>query len=353
MRPIRVGFLSPSLQLGGAERWIVSLATGLNPTYFDALAIAIQAPNAVHPIVATHLHDRIPILHGTKHFAELASRSDAIIAWGECDLSAAAVYTCKIVYVAQGQCPWTCACVRKAIERATHLVAVSKAAAQTFPDPTKVAILYNAVDTNRCAVHTPRNVQRALWQVQPHEKLIGYVGRPSDEKTPLACVYAAKALGPPYRPLLCGGGPYADPYHAMARRICPDVVNQPEVDQVGDVYAALDCMILASRVEGHSLALAEAWYCRCPTIATPVGATPELEAKHGKLTVTLPTAHTARDLVTAVLAVLHPGNDCIERAHEVVANNYTTRHMCRRWEAYLAEICRPGSPEAAHLAFAE
>ena len=353
MRPIRVGFLSPTLQLGGAERWIVSLATGLNPTYFDALAIAIQAPNAVHPIVATHLHDRIPILHGPGYFARLATHCDVIITWGQVDLSAFTRYSGKIVHVAQGQCPWTSHCIRNALPHATHLVAVSTAAAQAYPNPPEITIIYNGTDEKRCAVHTPRNVQRALWQVQPHEKLIGYVGRPSDEKNPLACVYAARALGPPYRPLLCGGGPYADPYHAMARRICPDVVNQPEVDQVGDVYAALDCMMLASRVEGHSLALAEAWYCRCPTIATPVGATPELEAKHGKLTVTLPTAHTARDLVTAVLAVLHPGNDCIERAHEVVANNYTTRHMCRWWEAYLAGICRPNSPEANHLAVQE
>jgi len=353
MRPIRVGFFSPTLELGGAERWIVSLATGLNPTYFDALAIAIQTPNAVHPIVATHLRDRIPILHGPEHFAELASRADAIIAWGGCDISAAARYSCKIVYVAQGQCAWTCTCVRTALVHATHHVAVSQAAAQTFPDPRAVTVLYNPVDTNRCEVRTPREIQRGQWQVMPHEKLIGYVGRPSDEKNPLACVYAAHALGPPYRPLLCGGGPYAEAYHAMARRICPTVVIQPEIDQVGDVYNSLDCMMLASRVEGHSLALAEAWYCRCPTIATPVGATPELEARHGKLTVTLPTAHTARDLITTVLAALHPANHCVERAHQVIINDYTTRHMCRRWEAYLAGICRPNSPEAHHLAVRE
>jgi len=350
MHPIRVGFFSPSLMLGGAERWIVSLATGLNPEYFDPLAIAIQEPNDVHPIVANRLENRVPILHGPTHFADLASRAEVIIAWGGCDISATANYSCKIVYVSQGQCAWTHNVIRRALPYATHHVAVSKAASMAFPDRSKVKIIYNAVDESRCECRTPREIQRRQWSVLPHEKLIGYVGRPSDEKNPLACVHAARVMGPPYRPLLCGGGPYTDAYHSMARKICANVILQTEINQVGDVYHALDCMMLASRVEGHSLALAEAWYCRCPTIATAVGATPELEARYGKLCASIPAAHTTRDLVTGVLAALNFDQPFLEHAHHMVANTMCTRHMCRAWEAHLAAICRPNSPEARHLA---
>lgn len=226
------------------------------------------------------------------------------------------------------------------------LAAVSEAAARAYPNPARVTVIYNSVDPKRCQVTTPRPLQRAIWQAEPHEKLIGYVGRPSDEKNPLAAVYAAKSLGPPYRAVMIGGGPYAPAYHTMARRICENVIIQNEMDQIGNAYHALDCMMSASRVEGHSLALTEAWYCGCPTIATPTGATPELERDHGKLVVSLPIAHTPRDLVTTVIAALHPANPCPARAQLIARTRLTNAVMCKRWEAYLTHICHPNAPHA-------
>lgn len=346
MHPIRVGFLSPSLYLGGAERWLVSLATGLDPAKCKVVGIALANPNAIHHMVANRLDDRIPIYHGLQHYRVLAELADVLINWGEGDLSSLADRNCQVVHVAQGQCPWTHACISKALPFVDRWVAVSEAAARVYPDPAKVSVLYNSVDQARCQVTIPRPEQRERWHALPHHVLIGYVGRPSDEKNPLAAVYAAKALGPPYRPLMIGGGPYAPAYHSMARRICQNVIIEPEVDQVGNVYNALDAMILASQNEGHSLALTEAWYCGCPTIATPVGATPELERDHGKLTTTLPLAHNARDLVVSVIAAVHPDNPCTARAKHVAYQYLTDTIMCRNWEAYLRYVVHSNSHDA-------
>ena len=154
----------------------------------------------------------------------------------------------------------------------------------------------------------------------------------SVEKNPLAAAQAVQMLGSPYRAVLIGGGPGTDFYLAQARRMVPDLVYQPAVEDVGDMYRALDCFVLASQFEGFSLALAEAWYCGCPTVATPVGAT-ELADMHGRLYVRVPVGCTPRELARAVRAALSPENrPTVAHAAEVVATHYTAAAMCRRWE---------------------
>jgi glycosyltransferase involved in cell wall biosynthesis len=116
------------------------------------------------------------------------------------------------------------------------------------------------------------------------------------------------------------------------------VIYQPPVENVGDVYGALDCFVLASQFEGFSLALAEAWYCRCPTVATPVGAT-ELTEEHGPLAVSVPIHPTPEQLTAAVRQAIAPANhSVIERAAAVVAQHYTAAAMCRRWTEYLVGL---------------
>ncbi len=338
MDPIRVAFITNNLQIGGAERWLVSLATGLDRHTFDVIGIVSTLEDPIHPYIDGKLRGKIPVYLGPKYYRPLGIAANFLIGWGDYDLSSVADLPCTKIHVAQGQCAWTRRCIDKVLPYIDHQVAVSQAAANCYPNAAATTIIPNMVDVNRCTPTKTRTQQRAEWHADPRERLVGYVGRPSDEKNPLAAVYACAALSHPYRPVLCGGGPYKDAYWHMAKRLCPNVILQDEVDNVGNVYHALDCLMLASQCEGHSLALAEAWYCDLPTIATPVGATPELEALHGKLTTTLPLAHTARDLVTAVLAALHPNNPSVRQAHQAAARYLTDTAICRRWDKYLLRL---------------
>jgi glycosyltransferase involved in cell wall biosynthesis len=141
---------------------------------------------------------------------------------------------------------------------------------------------------------------------------------------------------------LVGDGPGRKFFVEKARVLVPDTVYQLPVENVGDVYRALDCFVLASRFEGFSLALAEAWYCACPTVATPVGAT-ELTELHGRLYVRVPVGACARELARAVRTAISPENRVtVAHAAEVVAAHYTAEAMCRRWERYLELIAPVG-----------
>jgi glycosyltransferase involved in cell wall biosynthesis len=279
----------------------------------------------------------------------------------------------RVVYVGHGHCDWSVHCICSCAEYVTDWAAVSRHAADSFPDPSRVTVIHNGIDTDRCAPKRSREEMRRAWGVEPGEIAVGYVGRMSAEKNPLAAVEAARwlrvagresraprrsALDPGlstlvprrYRAVLVGDGPGRKFFVEKARAMVSDTVYQLPVENVGDVYRALDCFVLASRFEGFSLALAEAWYCACPTVATPVGAT-ELADLHGRLYVRVPVGCSPRELARAVRTAISPENrPTVAHAAEVVAAHYTAEAMCRRWERHLDAIAAPHRSEtpAAH-----
>lgn len=337
--PLRVGLLTPTLWFGGAERWVAALARGLDPAVCEVVGVALRDAHATYPAIENAVKQRCQILHGAEHFLELANQCDALIAWGLSDLSPIAAFARsggRVIFVGHGHCEWSVRCIQSVAWCVTDWVAVSRHASISFPDPSQVAVIHNGIDTDRCEPTRPRDEVRAEWGAKPDEILVGYVGRLSGEKRPLAAVEAVTALGPPYRAVLVGGGPSTDHWLAEARKLDERTIYQSPVENVGDVYRALDCFVLASPAEGFSLALAEAWYCGCPAVATPVGAT-ELVEKHGPLFVEVPIGASPQQLADAVRRAILPENrPVVEHAQAVVAEHYTASAMCRRWESYLA-----------------
>ena len=348
MKPrIRVGLLTPTLLFGGAERWVAALAAGLDPDRFDVLGVAVRDAGKLFPPIADKVRRRCPILEGESSFPALAEKCDLLIAWGLPNLAMLAGFGGRVVYVGHGHCEWSVQCVRSCAAFVTDWAAVSQHAADSFPDPARVAVLHNGIDTDRCVPRHSREAMRAAWGVEPDEILVGYVGRMSAEKNPLAAVEAVAALGRPFRAVLVGDGPGRKSFVEKARSLVPDTVCQLAVENVGDVYRALDCFVLASRFEGFSLALAEAWYCSCPAVATPVGAT-ELGRQHGRLYVRVSVGCGARELARAVRLAIAPENrPTVACAARVVATHYTAEAMCRRWESYLESLVALPRPQPA------
>ena len=345
--PLRVGLLTPTLWFGGAERWVAALARGFDRGVCDVVGVALRDAYATYPAIENTVSQRCPVFHGSSHFAHLAAQCDVLITWGIPDLSPIAHFAQRggrVIIVGHGHCEWTKQCIASAAWCTTDWVAVSRHARQSFPAPAKVTVIHNGIDTDRCEPTRSRDEVRAVWGAKSDEILVGYVGRLSGEKRPLAAIEAAAALGPPYRGVLVGGGPATEYWLAEARKLDGRVIYQPPVENVGDVYRALDCFLLASPAEGFSLALAEAWYCGCPAVATPVGAT-ELLEEHGPLFTEVPVGAAPRQLADAVHRALAPENrPMVERAKTVVAQHYTAAAMCRRWERYL--LARPaGNPQ--------
>ena len=73
-------------------------------------------------------------------------------------------------------------------------------------------------------------------------------------------------------------------------------------DHLGDYYGSLDALCVLGTEEGFSLAMLEAMHCRCPLIATPVGAVPELIVDRVNGLVVAPTPDAVREAIGRLAA---------------------------------------------------
>jgi glycosyltransferase involved in cell wall biosynthesis len=249
-----------------------------------------------------------------------------------------------VVFVSHGAGDWTARAVQSSESACSHFVAVSETALLPFRPHTRARaiVLHNGVDVERCAPTQPREITRHNLGFDDQDILIGYVGRFSFEKNPLAAVIAARKLGGRFHAVYCGEGWKEAEVRSAAEKIAGDRVRfVPHQRVVGNILSALDVFLLASPAEGFSLSLTEAWYAGVPTVATRVGAVPELERNNGELVSAVPVNPSPRILARAVLRAHSPTfrQEIVPRAQKLVAERYTSTAMARRWTDYLETIC--------------
>jgi glycosyltransferase involved in cell wall biosynthesis len=367
--------------MGGAERWLVGLAGGLARAGFVHAGIASTGEVCAEddPRILAEARALGPVYRGRGSIAAMVGSAgpDLLVVWGLAELPGAERFGGPVVLVSHGCGPFTRDVLKRCGPRATHWAAVSRPAAAAFPgqgtgdreqgtgnrgqgtgrefgrvrrplfsvpcplSPVPyVAVLHNGIDPDRCQLRAGRHSLRRTWGLRPTEIAVGYVGRMSLEKHPLAACWAVSALDGAAdraaRAVLVGAGGHQDLVFREARRSTPGLVWAGPLDEMGDVYAALDVAILASPSEGMSLGLLEAWYCGCPTVATPVGAVAELEELHGQLTQRVRVGAERSELAAAVRQALAPEfAPVVQRARQAVRAHYTLAAMVDRWRDYL------------------
>lgn len=363
-RPVRAAFLTPTLLMGGAERWMVSLARRCDRqrVVWTGTALSDWAP--AKPEICREMAAYMPIFAGpgagppencsavvrcrsTFDAIRRATRcADILVTWGLPDLGRLLDgIDLPVVFVSHGAGDWTAHAVQSSEPACTHFVAVSETALQPFRPQTRArtVVLRNGIDVERCAPTQPRTVTRHQLGFDDQDILIGYVGRFSFEKNPLAAAIAVRKLGGRFHAVYCGEGWKEAEVKAEAVKIAGDRVRfVPHQRIVGNILSALDVFLLASPAEGFSLSLAEAWYAGVPTVATRVGAVPELERSNGQLVSAVPVNPSPRALAKAVLRAHSPDfrQEVVPRAQRLVAESYTATAMARRWTEYLETICR-------------
>ena len=340
----RVGFLTPSLHLGGAEIWIATLMAYLDRERLEIAGVATTTGGLNDSQMVAACIPNAPVFAGPDAVGRLKTSCDAIVAWGVCDLAdRVAGFGGSVVLVAHGSCDGTRSLLGAALAGATHLAAVSETSASAFPSDLTlgrdITIIHNGVDPRRCISQVSRTAVRHRWGVRAHEVAIGHVGRLSPEKNPLAVARAVAQLGDPFRAVYVGDSRWHNHILAQIRQLCPNAVIEPPAFHVGDVLNSLDCFLLASPHEGFSLALAEAWYCGVPTVVTAAGALAELEAAHGQLALRVPFDPSAEQLAEAVRRAVCPTNwGLVERTASLVRQRFTADIMGRKWTEYLLAI---------------
>jgi len=299
-RPIRLLLLITGLGLGGAEKAIATLATGLPRDRYTVRVACLLDPGPyaariertgipVHALGLRRVWDtplalfrlrrllaeyKIDVLHAFLFHANLLGRFAGWFAGTPVRISGVRVCEVRRRHLLLDR--WTQGlvhaetCVSENVLRFTRdqariteskLVAIPNGVLLPAPDP------------------ETRGHVRAAERVPPDVPVLLCLGRLDPQKAPLDLVAAAVALGPrPFRLWLAGGGPEeAAVRAAIARAGVGERVRLLGVrEDVGDLLSAADVLALSSRWEGLPNAVLEAMAAGLPVVATNVGGTPEL-----------------------------------------------------------------------------
>ncbi len=367
--------LTPNLSLGGAERWVASLVTHSNPNKLQWTGVAVSGMGGVQPDLCAELGHHCPIFGedirptlpdgsqspaaasadcsryvnrvGTIEQAiqHAAVDADVLVTWGSLayrQMLQSALPGMPVVVVSHSSHA-TPQPVHKQLK--THLVAVSEMAKKPFqfPGNPPISVIYNGAEEKRLQVRQGRRLQRQQWGLDPSHIVLGYIGRQTNEKNPSAAILAVQQLGGPWRAVYYGAKPPGQPgpnlRQLAAKQPNMTIFNQPVIN-IGDVYAGLDVLMLASHTEAFSLTLLEAWLSRVPVIATPVGSVPELQEKYGQLVFQVPFNPTPAALAQACHLAMLPKQreEVTERAYQLAKEQFTAVAMADRWTSYLRSL---------------
>lgn len=371
--PIKVGFLTPSLQLGGAERWMLSLAKNTNPKRIEWIGTALSEWAYSSPQLCKELAQYMPIYGGPAHgdpklhdlesvtrlkpdasiaINKVASEADVIISWGGYYLDTMLCnyiqhYGIRSITVSHCDGPANEFAAYEA--GATNFAAVCEAAKVVFSPKTRISteVIYNGADVNRCVPTAPKEVLKERYGLPKDSVVIGYLGRFSPEKNPIAVAKAVKAMNnPKVYAMYVGDGWKAGETRKEAEELLGSNVKfVPPVRHIGDPLATFDCFVLPSYTEAFSLSMIEAWLSGVPVVTTEVGAIKELETKFGELAVRVPYTCSVEQLVEGVNIALRDGVRISDHARDVAWSNFTAEAMSERWMSYIEKVCLVNPPK--------
>jgi glycosyltransferase involved in cell wall biosynthesis len=211
-------------------------------------------------------------------------------------------------------------------------------------DVDRVQVIASGVDLEALKPLAERPARREL-DAADDELLIGFAGRWSEEKNPLAFVEIARRVDPelPVRFVMTGTGPMR---RALEEAIAKSGLPPGRlriVGEVEDIHAwlgSLDLLVLPSKLDGRPVVVLEALALGTPVLASRVGALPELieEGRTGWLC----ASEDIDGFVSRIEAWAASGTEA-QRAHRRAARafaeaNLDSRKMLLGYESALAAV---------------
>jgi glycosyltransferase involved in cell wall biosynthesis/phage gp46-like protein len=156
-------------------------------------------------------------------------------------------------------------------------------------NPQRIETVASGVDLEKYAPG-PRSAELQQYGIRPDDLIIGFSGRWSEEKDPLAIIEIASRIPAeiPVVFVMTGSGP-------MARQVIDRIAQSGlpagrilvcgAVPDMATYLRSYDVLLLPSRIDGRPNVVMEALACGVPVVASRVGALPELvgDGVHGYL----------------------------------------------------------------------
>jgi len=302
---VKIVHVIDDLGLGGAQRQLVELLSGLDRRRFDVSVIALSDAKVAYADAIRQLGIPLTLIPhaGAWSWATLTRltqtlrslRPRIVQTW----LFTADLYgrlaamrggaerIISTVRSVEPDKPWQYVLVDRVLRRWTHRFIVNAEAVgrmlavrEGVPRD-RIELIYNGVDLERWhPAHEDGVVRRALGLLGEHP-LIGIVGRLApvkDHETFLRAAALVVREVPKAQCVIIGDGPL----RRALEELCCGLQLESRVHFLGaqarmeQVYAALDVIVVSSRYEGCSNVILEAMAMGKPVIATAVGGNPEL-----------------------------------------------------------------------------
>ena len=146
--------------------------------------------------------------------------------------------------------------------------------AREWPTDRRTRLIESGIDTSRFRSERPAYLVADL-DIGPHDIVVGFSGRLSNEKAPDIFLKIAALLRdePRARFVMTGSGPLL----AAVKSQLAKLPNGTRIDFVGqvettiDYFSLYDIFVLPSRVDGRPIALLEAISSGCAVVASRVG----------------------------------------------------------------------------------
>lgn len=327
---LRVGFVTPGLGVGGAERWVVSLAKHFSSNIKVSGILAYCVTDPLSPEAG-----RICPLYGPWESCHLAAGSDVIIAWGWEHLQREFPdFKGRMIGVSHASPvqDWHCR-VCSSMEKYPNieLLGVSARSLDVWQGPHTGVYVPNGAEVDRCTPRMGRRATREMYEIPQDVKVALFLSRIAPEKRPEMFAEAVLSLPDNWYGIVAGSD-----IHRISEKLprSKRLKILPAVDAPGDLLAASDAYVLASTSEAHPIALTEAWLADVPTIYCDWPFASQIRKDHGRnLGTVIPVKCDAEMLAQAIFDSQNPNSIALSQtARRVAWENYTASAMAGRWE---------------------
>ena len=372
----RVVFLIRDLNIGGAQRQVIELASGLHRAGWPISVFVfyggggLEADLRARGVAVTALdkrgrwdtfgfwyrllralQERHPaILHsylGTENIVGASVKpflSGARLIWG--------VRSSTTDYRQFGRVPGLVSAAERRLARFADLIICNSTAgrdihvAHGYPGR-RMVVIPNGIDSERYKPDTLARVElRREWGVSDEQALVGLVARLDPRKNHAAFLRAAASLVAEkndVRFVCVGGGP--ETYRAALVRDASDLGLDGHLIWAGDrldmprVYSALDVLVSSSSWEGFPNVVAEAMACGVPCVVTDAGDSRLVVGETGWICRTEDGDDLAQALKSAI-AQRGSLRGRGERARERIVGEFSIERLVRTTSERFVELLR-------------
>jgi len=332
-RPLRVIHVGQCLVRAGIESWLKGFIRYLSPSRGRFLRCVVTSDFMDSSVIPEM---RIPVEIGGRSSVQRAARDcDVMLVSGPAEVGQwlDGVRPPLSIFIAHGDGPWTRNILDSSRPAFDHAVAVSRRVASLVCNDFPTTVIYNGIDASHISRSRSRLEVRESLGFQTDDFVLGYVGRFSTEKNPDVIIDAVARLPRHFKALFVGWGALRNQLTDLANRRIPGRYAFVQArEHLGDYYAAMDSVCLASKSEGFGLTLLEAMMSERPIISGPAGFAPELlqDRVHGLMV----NGDAASVAEAAQLLESQPEwAATVARQGRTLAESFGfARRMCRQYE---------------------